>query len=230
MPGQVKITFKNFTYVDFSTAKKLKLPAKKSNLPGEETLLRAGVSAVSQVSSRKKLWNSALDMASAPPGALSILGSIPNLKIRSGKPDFTIAVGSAITAGGGAMNVSSGAGVYFWNKSPSGEIGLYGSVSIGVITNLGASFGDSIAYLFGKPSDVLAGDSITLSVDVGIDIVTLTGSLILSAPPATLWPPAITGAWTPEVIGLAFGLSVGISALPADISVMPGRTWIKPVT
>jgi len=230
MPGQIKITFKNFTTIDFSTAKKVKLPGKKSSLPGEETLLRAGVGALAEVSSRKKMWKSALDLASPPPGALSILGSIPSMKIRSGKPDFTLAVGGSLSAGGGAMNVASGAGVYFWNKSPSGEIGLYGSISIGVITNLGVSLGDSIAYLFGKPGDVLAGDSITLSVDIGIDVVTLTGSLILTAPPATLWPPAITGAWTPEVIGIGFGLSVGMSALPADISVMPGRTWVKPIT
>jgi hypothetical protein len=230
MPGQIKITFKNFTYMDFSTAKKVKLPGKKSSLPGEETLLRGGVSALAEISSRKKMWKSALDIASPPTGVLSILGSIPGVKIRSGKPDFTLAVGGSMAAGGGAMNVASGAGVYFWNKSPTGEVGLYGSISIGAVTNLGVSIGDSLAYMFGKPGDVLTGDCITVSIDVGIDVVTLTGSLILSAPPVSLWPPAITGAWTPEVIGIGFGLSVGMSALPADISVMPGRTWIKPVT
>jgi hypothetical protein len=78
---------------------------------------------------------------------------------------------------------------------------------------------------------VLAGDSIAVSVDVGIDFATVSGMLILNAPPVSAgWPPTITGAWTPEVIGVGFGTSFGFSALPVDISVMPGRTWIKPLT
>jgi hypothetical protein len=44
------------------------------------------------------------------------------------------------------------------------------------------------------------------------------------------WPPTLTGPWRPEVIGIGIALTVGISVLPVDISVMPGRTWIKPIT
>jgi len=78
---------------------------------------------------------------------------------------------------------------------------------------------------------VLAGDSITVAVDVDIVMASVSGMLILSAPPVSLgWPPTLTGPWRPEVIGIGIALSVGISVLPVDISVMPGRTWIKPIT
>ena len=35
---------------------------------------------------------------------------------------------------------------------------------------------------------------------------------------------------TREVIGIGIQVTAGISALPADVSVMPGKTWIKPLT
>jgi hypothetical protein len=166
-----------------------------------------------------------------PLGSISLLGAIPGVRIRSPSPDFTVAVGVTGSAGAG-VQVGGGAGIYFWNKRPSGEIGVYGSFSVGMITNAGLSIGDQIALMFGSASSVLAGDSISLGVDIDIGFGSIGGQLILSAPPVSAgWPPTIgLSGWTPEVIGIGLTLTVGISALPVSYSVMPGRTWIKPLT
>ena len=53
--------------------------------------------------------------------------------------------------------------------------------------------------------------------------------VIISAPPGGVWPPptglAALRGWVPTITGIAMGLSVGVSALPVDVTVMPGRTW-----
>lgn len=230
MPGQYKVTFKNFTYLDFSTAKKINVPKPKGNLPGEETLVRAGMSAIGAVSSKGGVMTSMLAVATSPVATLTVAGAVTGALIKSPAPDFTVTFGLAAQAGGGTT-AGIGAGVYAWNKSPMGQVGLYGSVSLGYVTNVGVSVGDQICLLFGTPSSTLAGDSISLAVEMGIGVLTVSGIMILNAPPVTIWPPSLSIAgWTPQIIGVGFALSAGISALPADISVMPGRTWIKPVT
>jgi len=50
------------------------------------------------------------------------------------------------------------------------------------ITNIGASIGDQLCFLFGPAGTVLAGDSITVAVDVDIVMASVSGMLILSAP------------------------------------------------
>lgn len=231
MPGQIRVTFRNFQGLDLSRAQKVPLARRKQNSPGEETILRGALDGLSAVPKTGQRLRSEKTLVAAPSPVMTVVGSIPGARIRSPIPDFTIADGIAASAGSLAA-VGSGGGVYFWNKSPNGEVGLYGSISAGIVTNIGASVGFQIALLFGKAADVLGGDSITVSVDIGIDIATVTGSLIISAPPGGVWPlsPTMFAGWTPEIIGIAFGLSVGISALPVDYSVMPGRTWIRPVT
>jgi hypothetical protein len=231
MPGQIRITFRNFTGLDFSGAIKVPLAKAKTNVIGEETILRGAIDGLGALSNTGQRLRGEKALIAAPSPVMTIVGSIPKVRIRSPSPDFTIADGVTASAGAVAA-VGSGGGIYFWNKRPDGEVGLYGSISAGLISNLGVSAGVQIAFMFGKAPDVLGGDSIALSVDIGIDIATVTGSLILNAPPGGVWPPSPTmfAGWIPEVIGIAFGLSVGVSALPVDYSVMPGRTWLKPIT
>jgi hypothetical protein len=230
MPGQIRITFKNFTTLDLSHAQKVSIPRQKKNVFGEETALRETLKGLSTISPRRRgtsTFDDLLNVATPPTGSMSVLGSVPGAIIR--RPmDFTITFGPAASAGAGTALGASG-GVYFWNKKPDGEVGLFGTMSVGILSNLGFSVGDAVTYLFGPAPTVLAGDAIAVSVDCGIDVATVSGLLILNAPPGTLWPPAITGPWTPEIIGVGFAFSVGLSALPVDVSVMPSRTWIKPI-
>ena len=229
MPGQMRVTFKNFTNLDFSTAQKVTPPGRKANFPGEETVIKGGLKGLAAVSNRGPLINGLLDAVNPPLATLTVAGSVPGAVIRSPAPDFTLTLGLTGSAGAGVA-AGLGAGVYFWTKRPTGELGLYGSISLGVVGNMGASAGDQFGILFGPAPSVLAGDSITVSVDVGVDIFTFSGLMFMTAPPVTLWPPALTGGWTPEIIGVGFALTAGVSVLPVDVSVMPGRTWIKPVT
>lgn len=229
MPGQTRITFRNFTGLDLSSGRRVTRPRYKSPAFGEETLLRGAISALGAVSDVGKLLGGAAGMATSPPGSLSVSGIIPGVRIRVPNPDFTITYGLTASAGA-SVAVGVGGGVYFWRKASGGEIGLYGSVAAGLITNAGVGAGYALAFLFDAAPTVLAGDCIILSVDVGIDIITVSGQLILNAPPVSLgWPPSITGVWNPEVVGIGFALTAGISALPVNISVMPSRTWTHPV-
>ncbi|MBA2379897.1 MAG: hypothetical protein H0V76_10040 [Blastocatellia bacterium] len=69
-----------------------------------------------------------------------------------------------------------------------------------MITNIGFSAGDSLTYLFGSASSVLTGDTITLGVDIDIPPFTVGGQIFLTAPPVSLWPPALSGIWVPEIV------------------------------
>jgi hypothetical protein len=234
MSGQIQVTFKNFTLADVAanlpSAKKGKLGVCKPPGPLEERLIRAGLEGVAvAVPSRAPRIKSLLGLLSPPSPVMKVLGSVPGLKVHLPSPDFTIAVGFVGSAGAG-LSAGAGGGIYFWNKSPSGEVGLFGSISVGIITNAGVSAGDSFAFLFDKAPTVLRGDIITLEVDVEIPPVTVGGQLFLTAPPVSLWPPALTGAWTPEIVGVGFQVTVGVSALPINIAVTPSRTWIRPLT
>ncbi len=229
MPGQIRVNFRNFWGLDPTKFQRAKPPG-RSGGSFQDTVLRGVIDNLSGAISRGPLLRSALGMITPPFGSISLSGVIPGVTIRSPRPDFTITAGVTGSAGA-VLNFGAGGGVYFWNKSPSGEVGLYGGISVGVITNIGASIGDQFCLLFGPAGTVLAGDSITIAVDIDIVVASLSGMLILNAPPVSLgWPPSITGPWRPEVIGIGIALTVGISALPVDISVMPGRTWIKPIT
>lgn len=235
MPGQMRINFKGFPGLVPTQLQRARAPG-VSGGAAQDTILRGAIGALAGTARRGPMLRGAQDMVTPPFGTITLGGLIPGITIRSPRPDFTIATG--LTGSFGAeLNFSAGGGVYFWNKTPGGEIGLYGSLSLGLVTNVGASIGDQFCIMFGKAADVLAGDCITISVDVGIDIFTMTGMLILNAPPISLglpgtpgWPPSITGPWKPEVIGVGIALAAGLSASPVDISVMPGRTWIKPLT
>lgn len=231
MPGQIRITFRNFVGLDLSGSRKIPVSRYQPPHFGEQTAIEAAIEALGGLTPAGRVLRSLKALVSPPPAAMTLSGTIPGVRIRSPFPDFTIADGVGASAGA-VTAFAAGGGIYFWNKSPSGEIGLYGSLSVGLITNIGASAGFQIALMFGRAPDVLAGDSITVSVDVGIDVVTVTGMLILSAPPSGVWPPpnpsALAG-WVPEVIGVGFGMSAGWSALPVDISVMPSRTWTHPI-
>lgn len=228
MPGQVTVEFRGFTdelvALNLPRARRTTIPRQKSPGPIEEGLIRAGAEGLALGSTRIR---SLLDLLSPPPFSARIAGMVSRLPIRRSR-DFTIAVGLVASAGAGVA-MGMGAGMYFWNKVPRGELGLFGSISIGMITNIGVGAGDSFAYMFDSAPSALAGDCIALEVSVEIGPVSLAGQMFLTAPPATVWPPALTGPWVPEVIGVGFTVTAGISISPVHIAVMPSRTWIRPI-
>ncbi len=240
MPEPIRVRFRNFTGLDFGTARRCPLPTVKPSSTGEETLLRGAIGGLSAAGNRKgQLLENTLDRCEGGPG-LSITGTIPGAVIPSSR-DFTITEALVISAGAGAA-IGGGAGVYFWRKSPGFELGLFGSLSVGLLTNLGVSGGVQVGYFFGPAPSTLGGDSIELSVSVDIGPASMGGSLFVSAPPGGFTPPAgtslsswlsglaaRTSSWRPQIIGIAYTVSVGVSVLPVDVAVMPGRTWTRGV-
>ena len=228
MPGQITVTFRGFTdpmvAANLPLSVKTKIPNAKRPGPMEETLLRTGLEAAALGSTRVA---SLLSLIAPPTAMMRIIGAVGSLPIRR-TSDFTIAVGYVAQAAAG-ISAGLGGGVYYWNKRPSGEVGLFGTVSIGAITNIGFGAGDSFAYMFDAAGTVLAGDLIGLEVDVEIGPVTVGGQIFLTAPPVTLWPPTVTGPWVPEVVGVGFQVTAGISVSPIAIAVTPSRTWIRPI-
>jgi len=223
MMGQTRIAFRNFTGLDLSSARRFTVPKYKQPAMGEQTLLQGAVAAAALVSNFGKVASATLP-AAAPTHSLTTTGTVPGASIRPFR-DFTTASGGVVVAAG------IGQGIYYWNKPTGGEIGLYGSLSLGIMGNIGVGAGIAVAWLFGPAPSVLAGDCIALSVDVGVDVLTFSGQLFLSAPPVSLgMPPSITGAWTPQIIGIGYAITAGFSVLPVSISVMPTRTWTRPVT
>jgi hypothetical protein len=233
MPGQITVTFRGFTDQNFAAnlprSVKVSVPSRSTPGPIEETLIKSSLEGVAMVSSRRApTIRSLLALMAPPPAVMRILGAVGSIPIRRTR-DFTITAGFTASAGAVA-SVGAGAGIYFWNKTPSGEVGLYGSLSVGLISNIGAGAGDAFAYLFDKAPTVLAGDIIALEVSVEIGPVSVAGQLFMTAPPVSLWPPALTGPWVPEIVGVGFTVTAGVSALPVSIAVTPSRTWILPIT
>jgi hypothetical protein len=150
--------------------------------------------------------------------------------------DFTIALGPSANIGT-FFQGSAGAGVYWWIKPGlPDEVGLWGSVGVGVTSNMGFSVGGQVSVWYGAAPSVMAGESMSVAVDVTIGAVTVTGMVFFSVPPTGLLltpgmkhPPTFPPGWKPLLIGLGFGLSGGWSVLPIDVSIGPSTTWLKPL-
>ena len=228
MPGQITVTFRGFTdanvAINLPRSQRSKLPLRKAPGTVEETIIRTGLEGAALASARIR---SLLAFMAPPPVVANIIGAVSRIPIRR-SPDFTIAVGYVAQVAAG-VSAGLGGGVYYWNKRPRGEVGLYGSISVGLITNIGFGAGDAFAYLFDAAPTVLAGDIIALEVDVEIGPVTVGGQIFMTAPPVSLWPPALTGPWVPEILGVGFQVTAGISVAPVAIAVTPSRTWIRPL-
>ena len=157
-----------------------------------------------------------LNFSHNPGVPLTFIGSIRKAPVRPHR-DWTIALGPSISAAAGGGGAASG-GLYFWNKPPTGEIGLFGSLSVVSVTNVGVSLVGQGTYYFGSAPDCLAGMSLVVGVDVGVPGKVITGGayLVFSTSPAAL-------------IGISFALGVGASMLPVDFTVQLSKTWIKPI-
>lgn len=232
MPGEITVAFRGFSDAIFAAnlPRAVKTTVPKHKPPGtiEESIIKKSLEGAAMVSpKRAPVIHSLLSLITPPQALMKIIGAVGSVPIRR-TSNFTIATGfTASVAGVSAFG--AGAGVYFWNKRPFGEVGVYGSLSVGMISNIGFGAGDAFAYLFDTAPSVLAGDAITLEVDVEIGPVTVGGQIFMTAPPIHLPSLSMTGAWVPEIVGVGFTVTAGLSAFPLNIAVMPTRTWIKPL-
>ncbi|PWR23405.1 hypothetical protein [Zavarzinia compransoris] len=230
MARQMTIEFRNFTGLDLSTAVPYRRPRYKAPGFGEQTMVRGAITGAAAVSNAGKVMADTLAFENAAAGSVRLAGTIPGATIAKPHPDITYAFGGTVSAGAVATVGVSG-GVYVWAKFPGIEVGTYAAVAVGAATNVGYSGGGELTIYFGSAPAMLAGDSIAVAVDISLGgPVTLSGQVILSAPPGTTGtPPRLPPGWRPEVIGIAFALTAGWSVLPVSISVMPTRTAIRPL-
>ncbi len=182
---------------------------------GSETALEAALGAYCAMGmTGAPIIRECLRFSHNPGVPLTFVGSIRKAPVRPHR-DWTVALGPSVSAAAGAVAAASG-GLYFWNKSPTGEIGLFGSLSVGSVTNVGVSLVGQGTYYFGSAPDCLAGTSLVVGVDVGGKVITGGAYLVFSTSPAAL-------------IGISFALGVGASMLPVDFTVQLSKTWITPL-
>ncbi|MBL8308927.1 MAG: hypothetical protein JNL19_00750 [Burkholderiales bacterium] len=184
---------------------------------GSETVLEGALRAYAATGATGAgIVRDALAFSESPTTSVAFVGSIRRAPVRPHR-DWTIAVGPSVSAAAGAGAGFSG-GLYFWNKTPSGEIGFFGSASFVAMTNIGASVVGQGTYYFGSAPDCLAGTSLVVGIDVGPPgrIITGGGYLVFSPNPV-------------QLIGISFALGVGVSALPVNLNVQLSRTWIRPI-
>lgn len=239
MSEPFRVRFRNFNGLDFSSARRHRMPNAKASSSAEQALLGAAISGLSAAGNTKGQLAANLIERCEGGARMIASGSVPGAIVPS-TSEFTISQG--LTTGAGAiLAYAAGGGIYIWRKRRGHELGLYGSISVGMITNIGASAGVQTGYFFGPAPATLGGESIELAVSVDIGPASIGGSLFISPPSGGLTPPAgstlsswLSGLssssppWHPQLLGVAFTLSAGLSVLPADIAVMPGRTWTMP--
>ena len=96
------------------------------------------------------------------------------------------------------------------------ELGVFTSLGLGLWSNVGVGLGPTFTVVFGPPS-MFVGISWGIGADVGgSGIVSGNGMLLFSAPPF-------------RFLGFAFGLAVGASWLPGDVTVQVNYTMAKPI-
>ena len=182
---------------------------------GSETALEAALGAYCAMGmTGAPIIRECLGFSHNPGVPLTFVGSIRKAPVRPHR-DWTVALGPSVSAAAGGGGAASG-GLYFWNKPPTGEIGLFGSLSVVSVTNVGVSLVGQGTYYFGSAPDCLAGTSLVVGVDVGGKVITGGAYLVFSTSPAAL-------------IGISFALGVGASMLPVDFTVQLFKTWIKPL-
>lgn len=230
-PRQVTVNFGTLTDNDIAAniGRSMRVSKGRRSTPGfgQQTLIRGAIDALAAISpTRAGLLPSLAAMATTSASIRYM--AAPALSVLRGG-EFTVAEG-VVASAGAAITAGLGAGVYAWIKRPGAELGLYGSVSVGAMTNIGFGVGACVSLMFGAAPAVLGGDSIALEVDIGIDVMTVSGLLYLSAPSVTsVWPPVIGPGYSPQVIGIGFQLTAGMSVLPANYAVSASRTWLRPM-
>lgn len=126
---------------------------------------------------------------------------------RTRRPAITVGLGPAVS-GGTIAKVSGAHGIYF---SSTGDIGMYGSMSVGVGVVAGFAITTQFTVVLGPPSKFL-GDCLAISFNLG-ELVSFGGALLMDIAP----PHRIFGAMIE--VGVGFGL------IPLEVTIDCQRSW-----
>lgn len=232
MGHDLRIRLRDFDRLDFATGQVVPRPNAVEFGFGAEQLREA------LRRSDDALFIASLEEFAAPPGGCVLIsGDATRVRYPPVVNDFTLAVG-AVGNAGAFLQVSAGGGLYWWVRrgATRDQIGIWSSAGVGFTTNLAVGVGGQFSIWFGPAPTTLAGECFAIGVDVNITpVLTVSGSVFLSVPPGgyLMTPgasPVPPPGFTPALIGLGFGLGAGVSLLPADISVGPSITGLRPLT
>lgn len=192
--------------------KKIIMPKPQRQLPGEESLLEAGLDLYSKLDQpHSKYIGACLDFERDPTSTVSTVGTMKHIKTAA-PPGACVATGPAASAGGGVLFGVS-AGVFFSTGNPG--IGLYGSIDVGVLVGVSAQvmwqftcFTRPAPQVFNGPPVVLIG------VNVSSPGVKIVGGGFIACFLRTPGPL--------ELIGAGFQLGVGVGLLPLEIFLSRG--------
>ncbi|MGO9228260.1 MAG: hypothetical protein ACLQKA_03480 [Bryobacteraceae bacterium] len=215
MISRIRVDLTRVSNLDLSQARRARLPARQAPAFGEQTALRAGLTAIAAAgrpnSGAIEDLLAAQDASSVP---VDLVGGIRGTS-RPSSSDLTLALGETASAGA-VISLSMGGGVYIW--IPKREIGLYGSVGVGLVTNAGFSGGIQVTVLFGPAPVYLGGESLAVGVEFsfpGLKVIGFGGFLLFSS------------TW--ELRGFSYAMTGGLSAFPVDVTVQTSMTGLRPL-
>jgi hypothetical protein len=216
MIDRIRLDLTRVRDLDISTARRVRVPHRRPPHLGEQTALAAALTAYAHTGiGFAGVMRDLLSIRDRPSVHLAVVGGVSGAPTRRSR-DYTFAVGPSVTISPVATLALDG-GVYLW--IPPCEIGVFGSVGLGVTTNIGFSGGGQFTMLWGPAPSVLAGDLLGIGVDVSIPggPISLSGMLFM------------TMASHPNLVGFGVTIAAGISFLPVDFTVQASTTWIRPI-
>ena len=197
--------------------KKLKSPPQRHFGSIEGSIVSGAISAAARVSKVARLLKEIAALGEKARAIKMTLkgGNGPMFKMPRKSRFLTAGLGasSAVFAG---VGITSAAGIYGSNKP---EFGCYTSAGAGCWTNLGASSELQVAYVFGPPSDF---GGVSWGVGVSADMPGAGFGVSCQVMFSASGPPF-------RMLGFTVGIGVGVSALPADISLTVSSTKLVPV-
>ena len=217
MVDRMRLDVSRVPDLDLSQGRRIQMPPRQAPAFGQQTLIETALMAraATRIGSGG-LIRDLLDVRQAPSFRVDVVGSIRAAAPPRPTHDYTFALGPSVS-GTAVATLSVGGGIYLW--VPPDEFGLFGSVGLGITTNIGFSGGGQFTMLFGPAPVMLAGDSLAVGVQFNIPGagIGLGGFLIFSM------------AAKPELRGFSVAVSAGFSALPVDVTVQASTTLIKPL-
>lgn len=211
---EVRLDLTHVPDLDLTTGTKITLPARRAPHFGEQTALRAALSA--HAAALKPNSGLIKDILSLKSLSVKVIGSIKGATVPSGF-DLTIALGEFVSLSVLPIKAGAGGGFYFW--WPPNEIGIYGSYGIGIALGIGVGGGIQLTFLFGPAPTTLGGPSIIIAVDYSFpgSPIFAGGFLVMSA--------TVAGVMN----GFGFEVGGGVSVFPVEIDVYYSGTATKKI-
>jgi hypothetical protein len=150
--------------------------------------------------------------------AISFVGAIKKAVFPPSR-DVTVAFGPGFSTDS-VITVGASGGVYGWYKAAGlgADIGLYGTWNVGVTSNVSFAVQGIVTYMWCDAPTYFFGDCILVGVDLSTGptgIGAVSGYLIFTNP--------VAGPL--YFVGISFGIGIGWSVAPIDVTVQFTRTY-----